>query len=279
MEPDVAVGFMHSVFVPLGVALARTGIPLIASEHTSIEHYGRSRVQRLLLELAPLLSVAGTIPSDRVRHDYPHRLRRRMWVIPNPVSSRPTAARRSRGNVVLAVGRLSAEKNHGELIRAFERDALRFRDWQLRIIGDGVLRSDLECQVQKSGLEHQVVLPGATDDVAAEYAGAAFVVVPSRYESFGLVTAEALAAGRAVIGFADCPGTNELIEHGVNGLLVDGSGDRVSTLAAGLERMMADDELRQRMGTAGPASVSAFDLNAVVDRWEDLLLRCASLRH
>ena len=279
LEPDVVAAFMHSMFIPLGVSLIGTGIPVVASEHIGIEHYASRRAERSLLELTPLVSVAATIPSSRVRNGYPRRLHRRMWPIPNPIAPVVSVTERSPGAAsIVSVGRLFEQKNHAELIDAFATVAPRFPEWQLRIIGDGELRGDLEQQITRLGLEGRVLLPGATDDVASEYERAAFVAVPSRYESFGLVTAEALAAGRAVVGFGDCPGTNELIEDGVNGLLVDGSGDRVASLGDGLERLMRDREYREKLGAAGPTSVSAYDLDVVVDRWEDLLLRCAALR-
>lgn len=99
----------------------------------------------------------------------------------------------------------------------------------------------------------------------------------SVYESFGLATAEALAHGLPAVGFADCPGTNELIESGINGILVSGD-DRVEALAAGLETAMGDPQLRQRMSARGPDSVAEFSVEHIVDRWEGLLDEVISRR-
>jgi glycosyltransferase involved in cell wall biosynthesis len=278
-EPDVVAAFMHSMFVPLGLGLLGSGIPVIASEHIGIEHYTDRWLQRALLELTPYVSVAATIPSPLVRDGYPPRLRRRMWPIANPIETvQRDGGESETARTILAVGRLFEQKDHAGLIAAFAQVADAYPDWQLRVIGEGELRPALERQIEQLDLRDRVSLPGATDDVASEYARAAFVAVPSRYESFGLVTAEALATGKAVIGFSDCAGTNELISDEVNGLLVDGTGDRIASLAAGLHRLMGDAALRARLGRAGPNSVAAFDLEAVVDRWEQLLLRCAALR-
>jgi glycosyltransferase involved in cell wall biosynthesis len=112
--------------------------------------------------------------------------------------------------------------------------------------------------------------PGPTSDVDREYAAAQLLVTPSRYESFGLVTGEAMSAGLPVIGFADCPGTNELIENGKNGLLVQ-ADDRVEGLAAALRRLMSSAELRVKLGAAGPGSVERFQPDAIVGRWKALL--------
>ena len=81
------------------------------------------------------------------------------------------------------------------------------------------------------------------------------------------MTAEALAAGRPVVGFADRPGTSELVQHGVNGLLVDMTHDRPGSFADALRQLIADQELRARLGQAGPASVARFSgFPADIDR-------------
>jgi glycosyltransferase involved in cell wall biosynthesis len=278
-RPDVVVAFMHSMYVPVAGALASTRVPLIASEHAPRSHFQTRPLERMIAGLASRRSCAITVPSAGLRGAYPDRLRRRVVVVPNPVAI-PREPRRSEEAppTVLAVGRLSEEKNHTELVAAFARVAPQFPSWRLVLVGDGDLREELAAQVQHLGLDHRISLPGPKEDVAACYARAALVAMPSRYESFGLVTAEALAAGRPVVGFADCPGTNELIEHEVNGLLVSGDGDRVGALADGLRRLMADRGMRDRLGQAGPDSVAAFGLEQVTDNWEQLLLRCAAQR-
>ena len=98
------------------------------------------------------------------------------------------------------------------------------------------------------------------------------MAVSSRFESFGMVTAEALAAGLPVVGFADCPGTNELIRHDKNGWLVGGPDrDRVEALADGLAALMTDNATRVRLGSAGPATVAQYAQDNVVSEWARLL--------
>jgi glycosyltransferase involved in cell wall biosynthesis len=283
LRPDVVVGFMHSMFVPLGFALLGSGLPVVASEHVGMPHYRTVPLERALLEAVPWLTVASTIPSAEVREAFPARLRRRMVIVQNPVSlpqvdqqGPPDDGRL--GGVILSVGRFFAEKNHADLIAAFSEVTADFPGWTLRLAGDGALRADLERQVGELGLGPNVQFAGTVRDIAAEYAAADIVAVPSLHESFGLVTAEALAAGRPVVGFADCPGTSELVQHGVNGLLVDVKHDRARSLADSLRQLMADQELRVQLGQAGPASVARFSPASVVDRWEQLLLRCTALR-
>lgn len=278
-RPNVAVGFMHSAYLPLGAALLGTGIPLVASEHISWDHYRSRPFQGLLLRLASVLAREITILSEPVRAGFPASLRRRMTVVPNPVDiegHRPANVDGAEGahRTLLAVGRLEPQKDHRVLIAAFARIAADFPDWRLRIVGEGILRKELEAQIAGLGLQDRVELPGATAQVDAEYAAAQLFVMPSAFESFGLATAEALGHSLPVVGFADCPGTNELVRDGVNGRLVAGL-DREVALAEGLADLMASADLRRRLGQAGPGSVGSFAPDRVVDIWESLLRRAA----
>ncbi len=83
---------------------------------------------------------------------------------------------------------------------------------------------------------------------------------------------EALAAGTPAVAFADCPGVNQLIDHGVNGLVVAAEGDRVANFAATLAELMRDQARRESLGAAGPESVAPFAPEKVYARWEDVLL-------
>jgi len=275
-RPNVAIGFMHSAFVPLGFAAVRTGTAVIASEHTVFEHYRANRLEGALVRVTAGLIAAFTATSDRVRAGFPPAIAARMTVIPNPVLSSKAATRpdSSATRVLLSVGGLRQEKGHHALIEAFARLAKRFPDWSLRIVGEGPRRGALEAQARNAGVGARVTFAGTIAEVAPEYAAADLFVVPSSYESFGLATAEALAAGIPAVGFADCPGTNEIIRDEVNGLLVSGP-DRSEALARGLARLMEDQELRSRLGHAGPGSVARYSLDPVVDRWEELLFRVA----
>ena len=274
-RPAAAIGFMHSAYIPLGLALAGTGIPVVASEHIAYEHYRGRRLQAALLRLAPRLARTITVVSSAIREGFPPPLRRRMTVVPNPVATAGRAPADVAGDgrpwkTLLAVGRLEPQKDHKTLIGAFARIAGDFPDWRLRIVGEGVLRPQLEMQAASTGLAERISLPGATDRIEEEYASAQLFAMPSAYESFGLTSAEALSHGLPVVGFADCPGTNEVVRDGVNGLLVRGEV-REAALAQGLSGLMASPERRRTLGAAGPASLAAFEPERIVDRWETLL--------
>ncbi|WP_309630366.1 glycosyltransferase family 4 protein [Brevundimonas sp.] len=270
--PDVAVGFGHPMFVPLALALARSGIPVVASEHAARAHYAARPADYALFRIAARLSRSVTVTSEAVRADYTADVRRRMVVMPNPIMIEAPVPPRRSGRLLLSIGRLDPQKDQATLIRAFARIAPRFPDWRLRILGEGHLRRELEALVSETGLGDRIVLPGITRDVLGAYAEADAFVLSSSYESFGLVTMEAMAQRLPVVGFADCPGTNELIIDGETGLLVRPGADRIVALANGMAQLMQDEALRRRMGEAGHLRAAALVArDDAVDRWEALL--------
>ena len=112
---------------------------------------------------------------------------------------------------------------------------------------------------------------GHTDAIEDEYLAAALVAHPAAHEGWGLAVTEAMAAGVPPVGFADCPGVNQLIRHGVNGLLVEADGDPVGSLACALAGLMRDAPRRAALAEAGPASVRPYAPDRVVDLWEEIV--------
>lgn len=271
-RPDVAIGFMASAYIPLALAAIRTNVALVASEHTTFDHYRTRPFQRLALNLVAPLFQAVTTTSERVRAGFPSRVGARMVPIPNPVEAPTTVTSAAPGkrHVLLSVGSLRREKGHSVLLSAFAQLAPMFPEWNLWLVGEGVERPKLEQQARQMGLDRRVEFHGVVSDVAALYAAADIFVAPSYYESFGIAAAEAMAAGLPVVAFADCAGLAELVEPNTNGLLLAGN-DRPAALVQGLGRLMADEKARKRMGAAAPESVRPFQPNRVVDQWEELL--------
>ena len=272
LDPDIAIGFMHSSFIPLGLALVGSQIPVIGSERTSFPHYRSRPQQRALLRLSVPLLKALTVNGAEVRSGFPAGLRAKMTVIPNPVMEAASLADPGRKGrkTLLCVGGLRSEKDHQTLILAFARIAEAFPDWRLRIVGEGPLRNALATRIEELGMGERIELAGGVREVEREYQAASLFALPSIYEAFPNCLAEALAHGLPVVGFKDCPGTNALVIHGVNGLLASGE-NRVQALSETLTSLMASETLRSACGKAGPSSVGGYSLSNAVDRWEGLL--------
>lgn len=209
--------------------------------------------------------------------------------IPNPLPPAVTApdlltAPRPAAAVprVLAVGRLVESKRFDLAIAAFAHAAV--AGWQLHIIGDGnqeqTLRQTAEQHFPRSaastGIGPAVVFRGRLPaaGMPAEYAAAQLLMLTSEHEGFGMVIAEAAAAGTPTVAFDVSGGVRSLIHHDRTGLLVppgDGTG-----ISRALRVLMTDPARRRELGQAARAAVAWLRPETVIDRWEHLLARLPS---
>lgn len=122
--------------------------------------------------------------------------------------------------LIVAVGRLSAEKNFPLLLQALARLRVMRPGVRLMIFGDGDERAGLEAMRDELGLHDCVALPGWVDNPYAWMRRAVLVALSSRWEGLSMVLIEALACGCPVVA-TDCPhGPREVLENGRWGRLV-----------------------------------------------------------
>ena len=165
---------------------------------------------------------------------------------------------------LVCVARLSAQKGLPLLLEAAGRLANLGRSFELRLVGDGELRGDLEKEIQSRGLGRHVVITGwlGNADVRAEIEAARALVLPSFAEGLPVVIMEALALGRPVIATA-IAGIPELVDQGCGWLVPAGSVDALA--AAMAEALDAPLEELARRGEEGRSRVAAqhnIDTNA-----------------
>jgi phosphatidylinositol alpha-1,6-mannosyltransferase len=152
--------------------------------------------------------------------------------------------------VVGVVGRLRREKGQKWLLDVMCAVAGRLPRTSLVVVGDGPDRAALRACARQIGLRESVVWVGqVTHEEALACMGAVDVLaVPSEWEGFGLVAAEAMACGLAVVA-SDVDGLREVVEDGVTGTLVP-YGD-TAEMADAVARLLLVPEERARMGAEG----------------------------
>lgn len=121
----------------------------------------------------------------------------------------------------VTLGRLSPEKGHAKLIRAFAEMIKSHPGCKLTILGDGPLRDDLELLIEELSLESNVLLAGLRINPFPALERADCFVFSSDYEGQGLVVLEALILGKPVIS-TDVVGPKSVLENG-HGMLVENS--------------------------------------------------------
>lgn len=184
----------------------------------------------------------------------------------------PTPEDRDAPPVVGFAGSLDARKGVPVLMEAWTK--LCTREWPmppvLRVAGTGPLRKTLLAWRAALPRPGGVELLGWVEDMPEFHRSLSLLAVPSEYEGFGLVAAEAAACGRPVVA-SNASSLPEIVRHGETGLLTPpGNAD---ALADALARLIADPELRARLGRAAAVRAEArFDREAMLDRFEALLI-------
>jgi glycosyltransferase involved in cell wall biosynthesis len=272
-RPDavLAQGAHETAAALAGKRLARVDTAVIADLHgdwrAPTRLYG-SRLRGLLSPVADRVAESALRRADGVRTvtGYTTRLVRELGIEPadefpaymdfasfleQPVAPLPERAQ------AIFVGVLERYKNVDGLAEAWRRAAPRIPEARLRLVGRGTLSrvvdrlvADLPAQTSWSPRLTQPEVAAALDESTA-------LVLPSRSEGMGRVVIEAFCRGRPVLG-SRVGGIPDLVEDGVNGLLVDPQD--TNGLAEALVRLLTDRELAERLGAGAHASASRWTI-------------------
>ncbi|MFF5258499.1 glycosyltransferase [Actinomadura viridis] len=188
--------------------------------------------------------------------------------MPNPLRVAPGRRPVPRAPVIACAGRLSHEKGVDLAIESWAMIAGGCPSWRLRVYGAGPREGALRELAARLGAGGSVEFAGVVRDVPEELSRASIFALPSRREGFPTALLEAMAVGLPAVAFDCAPGVRDLITDGVDGLL-SRPGDTVG-FAAGLQSLVDDPGLRERLGGAAVRSVRRFDPDTVLDRWERL---------
>jgi glycosyltransferase involved in cell wall biosynthesis len=240
----VDADLLHAHWLPAGWAAARSGKPYVVQVWgTDVELARRAPwLARGVLRRARLVIAASNDLAERARALGAVSVR----VIPSGVDVPAQVGVEAEPAEVLYAGRLSPEKGVLELLEAAQ-------GMNLVVAGDGPLRDRVP--FARGFVQH--------DELQQLYARAAVVACPSRREGFGVACLEAMAHGRPVVA-TSVGGLLDLVVDGETGILVP-PRDPVA-LRTALERLLADPDLRRKLGSAGRDSArTLFSWETVTD--------------
>jgi D-inositol-3-phosphate glycosyltransferase len=300
---DLAYDLIHSHYWLSGeaaLALRRSwGVPVVHMFHTlgamknrvARGEHERETKQRIAIErkqIAAMDAIVAATPLDRDQMVAHYGVdAERINIVPCGVDLRRfyprdlAASRAALGlpppphKLLLLVGRIEPLKGIDTLIRAIALLVERRPEWRdtlsALVVGGSAENQPANWNAEQrrlDALRHELGLAGAIRFVGARpqeqlplfYSAADIVTMPSRYESFGMATLEGLACGRPVVA-TNAGGPDYIVEDGVSGLLI--APDDHSALAAHFERLLADQNLRERMGAAACMRAQRFSWSAV----------------
>ncbi len=276
-RPEAVISFMDATNVLTILATRGLGLPVVVSERIDLAGHGAKlgRIWHTLRRLTyPRAQAVVAVTQAVARQLKELTSAGVVEAIPNPVepgSCQGEPELLLDGPTVLGMGRLVPRKGFDLLTRAFHRCLPRHPDWKLVILGEGRDRPRLERLIRELGLQEKVRLAGRVREPGPVLAQAEIFALCSAYEGFPNALVEAMACGLAVVCADYAGGPGEIVGQGQAGLLVP-VGDETA-LAAALDRLMADEELRRRLGREAQEAVRPYGLEAVLAQWNRLLSR------
>lgn len=188
-------------------------------------------------------------------------------VIPNAAMHVSDAYSDVMNKRVIAVGRLDYQKGFDRLIQAWQlvQHTGKFTDWKLDIFGQGEWQEMLQQMIDKAGLQDSLQIHQPTKQIGEEYVKSDMLVMSSNYEGFPMVMIEAMACGLPVVSFDYKCGPKDIIQTGINGLLVP-NGD-IQALADAMMKVMEDEAYRKMLSLNARKVVDTYSEQAVMSQW------------
>jgi len=255
---------LKGVLLPLFLPRRRSA--LIYERHASIQ-LSSSWWQRLLMRWTAPRYDKFVVLTTGGAAEWP---RAHVKVIPNPLPefTQPSGdVFVSRQPVILCVGSLSHNKGYDLLIDAWAQIAEQHPGWQIQVYGKGD-PTPFQKHARELGIGDNINFLAPIKDIASKYREAAFLVLPSRSEGFGMVLIEAMSCGMPCISF-DCPsGPGDIINNGIDGVLVP--AENVNALAQAMSNFINNPSQRERFGEAARATAKRYDIDKIAAEWNAL---------
>lgn len=206
---------------------------------------------------AALSALAAYVPKNKLQY------------VPNPLATATGHVTRLPTPLILHVGRLAPQKAQGTLLAAFARLPAQIRgNWRLALAGEGPDLESLQRLCDTLGIADRVDFLGRCD-VWPQYARAAILALPSRFEGTPNVVLEAMSMGLPVIVSDRSAGALDYVVHDKTGLVV--RTDDPADLSAALERLIGDPRLREHLGANAVRAVAQCAPEHAFAAWDRVL--------
>ncbi|WP_458699897.1 glycosyltransferase family 4 protein [Sulfurospirillum sp. 1307] len=266
IKADVNISFMTHTNILSIIASKLNNQKIIVSERTIYDFYNSKMLNILRKIIYPFSNELITqTKSDAQNYNFSNNIK----IIYNPINftnNDNDILYSQKREIILAVGRLDKQKGFDNLIRAYANIKT---DWKLYIAGEGKERQNLEKLIELLQLNDKVILLGNQKNIFEWYAKASIFVLSSRKEGFPNVLIEAMSMGCAVVSF-DCPyGPGEIIEDGVNGILV--GNQNIEKLTKSIQQLIDDESLRKRLSKEAVKVQEKYSIKKIASEWEKVM--------
>lgn len=262
-RPDITISFMAEPNFRLILANLFTKTKTIVSVRNDPNREYPNFLFKFLAKLLYRFADGIVFQTQDAQKWFPKHIQKKSVIIYNPVKD--SFYCKECGNVnsgIVAVGRLTKQKNHLMLINAYEAIADKVED-DLFIYGEGELRKDLESRISELDHSSRVHLMGNQSDIESLIKDSKLFVMPSLYEGMPNSLMEAMALGLPCLS-TDCPcgGPRELL---VSDYLVP-VGDQ-GALEREMVKICNNPDLLEQMSLENKSKAEQFQLSEIIKSW------------
>ncbi|WP_456377119.1 glycosyltransferase, partial [Lutibacter sp.] len=273
IKPDVLI-ICNFAFDFYFIPFISKGIKTIKEYHSSRYYYSKELpskifLSRLFFRLNRFIEKKYTHVVVLNEDEKKYYATKNCVVIPNSIKVASNTNKLVRNNVIIAAGRIAPVKQFNHLIKAWNKIAVSFPEWEVHIYGDGdkLLLEQLKLLIKKLNIP-SVKLMGATSHLNEKMKKASIYAMTSKTECFPMVLLESLACGLPIISY-NCPfGPKNIITDKKDGILV--SHNNIDTFASELTQLIKNTELRKKMETNALTNVKRFDEKKIMQQWLNL---------
>ena len=258
---NIVISLTHNINVILSL-LNRRKLVLIGCEHVSYDSI--PKVSRLIVSRTYPKLHALVVLSEGAKQSMSH-INKNIIIIPNSLPFNSTVMSNLTNTRIIMVGRLSIEKGYERVISIAKHIMKFYPNWSIEIFGDGDLREELNGLISKEELQN-VKLSLPVTNIQEEYISSSILLSTSYTEAFPMVFLEAMNCGLPVISFKN-QGSDSLINHNTNGLIVESDIDLIKNLS----NLIESRELRKRLGEQGRIDSLLFSSKNIKSKWLNLL--------
>ena len=264
-KPDIILSFAARINIIACIACKKYAKKLFVSERNDPYKDGRSRLVDSLTKILYPQTDGVVFQTKRATTYFP-KLTNGI-IIANPINVSNIAKKNKRKKIV-AVGRLTIQKNHKMLINAFYNILQEFPEYILEIYGDGELKEELINQSKMLCIENKVFIMGNVPNIHERISDAELFVLSSNYEGLSNALLEAMMMGIPCIS-TNCAGSDEYINNNENGILIP-IGDE-QALKTAIKKMLSDDEFRTKCGNMAKRDSLKYNSEEVIKKWHNLM--------
>lgn len=268
-KPKTVVCFMAQNILITGIACFGLKQKLVVSERIDPASVKRNFVYKALLNKIYGTCTKTIFQTNRAQNYFPKRVQDNSVIIPNPINIACTA-KSGKKPIIVTAGRLTEQKNHKLLIRAYANIVKIYPDYELNIYGEGPLKSELEELIQRMNLEGKAKLMGSSSQLHNDMSNAEMFVLSSDFEGLSNVLMESLMMGFPTIS-TDCAGSDEVIKEGFNGILIPvGNQER---LEKAIIRIIEDKDFASELSSnARNDAMGKYRVDKVIYKWDHEIL-------